>query len=506
MKKILISDYPWETKVATTKNEKLQNVYFTSPTTNSLERCFFKGVVTTILPGIQTAFVEIGQEKSGFLHISEIDRELAIGKLDDLELDEVPQENKQEKNTPRVAADISKILKENEPILVQVSKEPVYEKGPKLTTCFALPGRFIVLMPNIARIGISKKIENREERQRLRELVSSMLPKGMGAIIRTSSEGCTTSSLSKDVAFLVSTWSSIKNRYAKANPGEKIYEDLPLAFQVVRDHLDADVEVIITNSKEMQKRVYNFVKGIAPEYAHLVKFFKEPVDLFEYYNINRQIESALHKKVYLPSGGSLIIEATEAMTVVDVNTGKFVGKNSLEETIVKTNTEAAHEIARQLRLRNIGGLIVIDFIDMSSQQNRQKVVRVFEQSLKDNDKFQSVVLKISEFGLVQMTRKRSGKTLEQQLMVSCSQCHGCGFNKSIRTVSFNVLHQLYDKLLKEGSEVKKVNLSVGSDIFNFITEIAYNSILEIEKKFNCNLIILRKNNFTPQSFQIDFEN
>ena len=505
MKKILISDYPWETRVATTKNEKLQNVYFTSPMSNSLERCFFKGVVTTVLPGIQTAFVEIGQEKSGFLHISEIDRELAIGKMDDLELDDIAQEPKVDKYQPKSTADISKIFKENERILVQVSKEPVYDKGPKLTTCFALPGRFIVLMPNIARIGISKKIENREERQRLRELVSSMLPKGMGAIVRTSSETCTTSALSKDIAFLVSTWSSIKNRYARAKDGEKIYEDLPLAFQVVRDHLDSDVEAIITNSKEMQKRVYNFIKGIAPEFAHLVKYFKEPVDLFEFYNIDKQIESALNKKVYLPSGGSLIIESTEAMTVIDVNTGKFIGKTSLEETIVKTNTEAAQEIVRQLRLRNIGGLIVIDFIDMSSLQNRQKVVKFFEQALKENDKFQSVVLKISEFGLVQMTRKRSGKTLIQQLMISCQQCHGCGFNKSIRTISFYILRQLHDKLTKELGEHKKVTLTVGCDIFAFITEVAYNSVLELEKKFNCNLVILRKNGFAHQSYQIDFE-
>ena len=509
MKKILISDYPWETRVATTKNEKLQNVYFTSPSSNLLERCFFKGVVTTVLPGIQTAFVEIGQEKSGFLHISEIDRELALGKMDDLELEELPQDKPQDKLPERQqksSADISKIFKEGDIILTQVSKEPVYDKGPKLTTCFTLPGRFIVLMPNIARIGISKKIENREERQRLKEVISSMLPRGMGAIIRTSAENCSASSLSKDVAFLVSTWSSIKNRYAKAKEGEKVYEDLPLAFQVVRDHLDGDVEAIITNTKEMQKKVYNFVKGIAPEYANLVKFFKEPVDLFEYYNIDRQIESALHKKVFLPSGGSLIIESTEAMTVIDVNTGKFIGKSSLEETIVKTNMEAAVEVVRQLRLRNIGGLIVIDFIDMSSSQNRQKVVRFFEQSLKENDKFQSVVLKISEFGLVQMTRKRSGKTLIQQLMVCCSQCHGSGFNKSVRTLSFGILRQLHDKLVKEGSGVKKAILTVSCDVFDFITEVAYNAILDLEKKFSCNLVILRKNGFSHQAYQIDFEN
>jgi ribonuclease G len=207
----------------------------------------------------------------------------------------------------------------------------------------------------------------------------------------------------------------------------------------------------------------------------------------------------------LPSGGSLIIESTEAMTVIDVNTGKFIGKTSLEETIVKTNTEAAQEIVRQLRLRNIGGLIVIDFIDMSSLQNRQKVVKFFEQALKENDKFQSVVLKISEFGLVQMTRKRSGKTLIQQLMISCQQCHGCGFNKSIRTISFYILRQLHDKLTKELGEHKKVTLTVGCDIFAFITEVAYNSVLELEKKFNCNLVILRKNGFAHQSYQIDFE-
>ncbi len=496
MKKILINDTLWQKRIAITRQNLLQNIYFDTLTSNNLERCYFKGTVTRVLPGIQTAFVDIGQERAGFLHISEIDRELAIKRLGHTDSDH-DQDNVDEidETTTAYSAEslsqpisIDKIFKESETILVQVIKEPINEKGAKLSTCFTLPGRFIVLMPNIPRIGISKKIEEREERQRLKELLLSNLPQGMGAIIRTTSEGQPAEDILQDLKYLVQTWQQIYERYQKAQPGQKIYEDIEMGLQIVRDHLDKDVEAIICDNKQTQQAVYKFVKNSAPEYANIVKLYEGDMSLFKYFDIESQIEAALNKKVSLDSGGSIIIESTEAMTVIDVNSGRYIGKTSLEETILKINLEAAQEIVRQLRLRNIGGLIVIDFIDMAIHQNRQRLFKFLEKTLKERDKFQSVVLRVSEFGLVQMTRKRSGKTLAQQLMRSCTECHGLGMVKSLETESYAILRHLEDELRAKRLQ-GLVTLSVHIQVFNYLISHQYNALLALEKEFNSKITL-----------------
>lgn len=500
MKKIIINDNPWEIRIAIITNGKLQNIYFSAPTHEVLERAYFKGTVTKVLPGIQTAFIEFGQEKAGFLHISEIDRELAMQKISQ-QLEDDEDEPKIEKKVSQ-KRDISKILKENEPILVQVSKEPIYEKGAKLTTCFTLPGRFIVLMPNIPRIGVSKKIEDREERTRLKTIIKEHLPEGMGAIIRTTSENRLEKDLLKDLHYLVSEWHNIEKKFATAKPSEKIHQDLPLVLQIVRDHLDSDVEAIITDSKQSQNELYRFAKQIAPEFAHVIQSYEDNVSIFSAYGIEKQIEQALKKKVSLKSGGSIIIESTEAMTVVDVNTGRFIGKSNLEDTILKTNLEAAEEVVQQLKLRNIGGLIVIDFIDMAIVANRQKVFSFFEKILKERDKFQSVVLKISEFGLVQMTRKRSGKTLVQQLTNDCPRCHGSGFIKSDQTESYTVLRAIREEL-KTISADKKIQIQVNSHVFNYITSIEYDAILKMEDFFKLKITLLSNKDLAIDKYKIE---
>jgi ribonuclease G len=502
MKKIIINKNPWQTRIAILDNNELQNVYFAPHQATTLERSFFKGIITKVLPGTQSAFVDIGQEKSGFLHISEVDHELALQKISSsaqLDDDEpAPQPTRKQ----RIAPDINNIFKEGDPVLVQVSKEPIYEKGAKLTTCFTLPGRFIVLMPNIPRIGISKKIESREERTRLREIVQSLLPKGMGAIIRTTSENCEIESLTKDINFLVQTWKTIQKKFKAAPSVEKIHEDFELSFQVVRDSLDNDVEFIIVDDKAEQAIMHKFIKKIAPEYSQRVMLFTEKTNIFDYFNITKQIEAALKKRVDLKSGGSLIIESTEAMTVIDVNTGRFTGKKNLEDTILKTNLEAAQEVVRQLRLRNIGGLIVIDFIDMASSTNRNKLFNALGKTLKEKDKFQSVVLKVSEFGLVEMTRKRSGKTLVQQLTHTCSTCHGSGFVKSTQTESYEIFQALKSIFLS-GDYSKKMTIHVSPIMFDYITSTEYDPILQLEKTYSCKIEISRIDNFASGQYKIE---
>lgn len=498
-RKILINDNYWQTRIAITQDQLLQNIHFSAHAEESLERSFFKGIVTKVLPGMQTAFVEIGQPRAGFLHISEIDRELAIEKISK-HSSLIDDENKQKRIRPKL--DISKILKEGDAILVQVSKEPVYEKGAKLTTCFTLPGRFIILMPNIPRIGISKRIESNEERSRLKILVQSALPEGMGAIIRTTCEGNSDNEILKDIKILVSVWQDIQKKFAAAQPHEKLYEDLPLALQVVRDYLSDDVEAVITDSKKSLDELSLFVKKTAPEYSHKIKLFQERTNIFDYYHIEKQIEHALEKKVELKSGGSLIIETTEAMTVIDVNTGRFIGKTNLEETILKTNLEAAQEIVRQLRLRNIGGLIVIDFIDMATGGNKQKLFKFFEKTLRELDKFQSVVLKISEFGLVQMTRKRSGKTLQQLLTETCASCKGIGVTKSLQTQAYAIL-RIIKQRLSSRSCGPAVTVQLHPLVFQFITSLQYNAVFELEKMFRSKLTLVSNSDLRISEYKIE---
>jgi len=503
IKKIIISDHPWQTRIAVTRNEKVQNIYFASHAIETLERVYIKGIITKVLPGIQTAFVDIGQERAGFLHISEIDRELALKRIGKHSDELSDREIKKPKRRTGQSLDIAKILKEGEPILVQVSKEPIYEKGAKLTTRFTLPGRFIVLMPNIPRIGVSKKVESREERARLKELIQKNLPKGMGAIIRTTSENQKEKDIVRDIKYLIKTWQNIQKKFKQAEPKERLHEDLPLALQVVRDHLDDDVDEIIINDRKTQKEVYRFIKNIAPEHTFKVKIHKEPPPVFSLYNIEEQIENGLNKKVELKSGGSLIIETTEAMTVIDVNTGKFVGKKSMQDTILKTNLEAAEETVRQLRFRNIGGLIVIDFIDMKSPAHRQQLIRFFEKTLKERDKFQSVVLKVSEFGLVQMTRKRSGKTLMQQLTHDCTTCKGSGVVKSIKTDCYAIMEQILNDFLTKKNLRGNIEIKLNPVQLDHITNVEYDSILQLEKEFKSQITLSSMASLSTSRYKIE---
>lgn len=503
MKKILISRTPWQVRAAIIDDGKLQDVYFDSHTTAELERCFFKGKISKLLPGLQTAFVDIGQPKAGFLHISEVDRVLAAEKIADSLQAEGIEHKEYTARTVKKVMDIGKVFHEEEDVLVQVIKEPHYEKGAKLTTCFTLPGKFIVLMPNISQIGVSKKIEQREERARLREIVTSNLPKGMGAIVRTTSENRPAGDIKRDISVLVSSWHAIQKKFAKAKAGECLFTDLPLSLRVVREHLNEEVEAVVVDDPQDRKTVYKFIRNLTPEFAHKVMLYNDDIPLFERYDIDKQLHNALQRKVFLKSGGSLIIETTEAMTVIDVNTGRYTGGNdSLEETILKTNLEAAEEIVRQLRLRNIGGLIVIDFIDMAPSSHRQRLSHTLEKTLKQKDKFQSVTLKVSEFGLVQMTRKRSGKTLVQQLMRTCQQCGSLGYVKSTPTLTY----ELFDECVKEVKQdgIKPPYLLIFSPhIFHYIVHHEYQSIVSLEKLLNGRIVLECDDSLEDDEYRIE---
>jgi ribonuclease G len=505
MKKILVNISPWESRVAVLRGKKLVGVHFESKYNQVLERSFIKGKILKVFPGIQTAFVEIGQERAGFLHISEIDRDLALNKIDGVDQLSIIADQSDLGETPKKRAsdvNMGSIFKEGESILVQVSKEPIGEKGAKLTTCFTVPGRFIVLLPNINRIAISKKIEKREDRQKLKEMITKHLPAGMGAIIRTSAAVAQEDEIYKDINFLLTDWKSVIKKYDTAKDAEVLYKDLDVSLQVVRDHLDRDVEEILTDSAENQEHIIKYLKSVAPEYCYRVKLYGDQLNLFEAYNVEKQIKAALHKKVMLKSGGSIVIDVTEAMTVIDVNTGKFIGKNNQHETILKTNLEASREVACQLRLRNIGGLIVIDFIDMENMKDREELVRNFEKLLKEYDKFQSVVLGVSEFGLVQMTRKRSGKRLTQKFMTKCMSCYGFGQVMSVCSESYALLRKLQGEVKAFAVTSKKILISVHPQVFDFLSSVEAISILTLEKENNCSLTVVSDPSMAMHTYKL----
>jgi len=501
LKKILISRSPWQVRAAIIDDGKLQDVYFDDQSNIDLERCFYKGRVSKVIPGLQTAFVDIGREKAGFLHISEIDRSLAADRIAKSQQIEGMDEASYDAQTVKRVMDITKVFREGEDILVQVIKEPVYEKGAKLTTCFTLPGKFIVLMPNIPQIGVSKKIENRDERMRLRTILTSCLPKGMGAIVRTTSEQRSSSDIQKDVAFLVSLWNTIQKKFSKSSSGECLFTDLPLSLRVVREHFGEDIQEIVIDDKHDFQTVSNYIRNLMPESADKLIYHDTKPGLFEKYEIDQQIEAALQRKVPLRSGGTLLIDTAEAMTVIDVNTGRYTGKDNLEETILKTNLEAADEVVRQLRLRNIGGLIVIDFIDMLSPQNRQKLSAHLERALKKKDKFQSVTLKVSEFGLVQMTRKRSGKTLTQQLMRACPNCKSLGFVKSLATLTHELLARCQAKIMKEALRGPFL-FTFSPEIFHHLVHNEYNAVLALEKEVGFRIVLELNEAFANDQYLI----
>lgn len=489
MKKILINNDPWQTRAAVIEGRKLAEIQFQSRGDLELERSFFKGRVKRVLPGIQTAFVDIGHKKAGFLHITEIDRSSAYERLlEGQESDEQEDSSGLKgKRNQKVAPDISKIFTEGQDILVQVIKEPIHEKGAKLSTCFTIPGKFAVLMANIPHIGVSRKIEDREERARLREMAENALGSEMGAIIRTTAEGRPENDVKRDLDYLISTWKDIQSKFDAAKVGEKIYQDLPIQLRVIRENLDEDTSEVICDNKDDYEQSRDFLRRFMPDKVEKIKLYSGKSAIFDHYGVEAQIEQLQEKKVPLKSGGSLIIETTEAMTVIDVNTGKFVGKSRLEDTVFKNNMEAAEEIVRQLRLRNIGGIIVIDFIDMSSFGNKNKLSRLLEKTLNEKDKLKSVALKVSEFGIVQMTRKRSGKTLIQQLAQDCSKCQGKGHIKSAKTMSYQVLRSLKRDL--KNIKAPRAEVQVSEDVFNYLTSDMQASLIDLEKDIQVKLVL-----------------
>lgn len=440
---LIINVEPWETRVALLENGTVLEFHVEREAERGYVGNIYKGKVVRVLPGMQAAFVEIGLHRTAFLYVTDIydhlpEFEMMLGRAD-FELPDEEDEHPLHYEAPPFR--IEDLLHNGQEILVQVSKGPLGQKGARVTSHISLPGRYLVLMPTMNHVGISKRINDEKERKRLRDLIEAMRPQGLGFIARTASEGTSAIDIQSELDFLVKLWENIQKKAASTQVPGLVYEDLDITLRAVRDLFTGDVKRLVVDSETAYARIVEFVDAFCHELRPRVEYYDYPQPIFESFGIEMELSKVLGKKVWLKSGGYIVIEGTEALTVIDVNTGKFVGKRRLEDTILKTNLEAVKEIAYQLRLRNIGGIIIIDFIDMENQAHREEVFRALTKAVS-NDKCKTNILKMSEIGLIQMTRKRNRDSLSRIMSEPCFYCEGEGILRSRRTVAYDIFRRI----------------------------------------------------------------
>ncbi len=423
---LLVNVTPREVRAALLENGVLQEVYIERASRRGLVSNIYKGRVSRVLPGMQAAFIDIGIERTAFLHASDIARNPHDADADD-----------------EIETNIRDLVQEGDELLVQVLKDPLGTKGARLTTHITIPSRYIVLMPQSDGVGVSARIEDDDERERLRASMESIidLESSSGFIVRTAAEGASTDALRADMLFLERLWEAIEEASASASATELVHEDLPLAIRVLRDLLGSETERVRIDSEPVYTRMKEFAERFMPQKSSIIDRYTGERPIFDLYGIDDEIERALERKVPLKSGGYLIFDQTEAMTTIDVNTGAYVGHRNLEETIFRTNLEAAVAIARQLRLRNLGGIIIIDFIDMVEAEHRRQVSQALAGRLA-GDHAKTQVMEVSPLGLVEMTRKRSRESLEHVLCQACPSCEGRGYVKTPESVCYEIFREI----------------------------------------------------------------
>jgi ribonuclease G len=498
---IYINSTPQESRIAIVEDGQLAEFLIERKVDMGVAGNIYKGKVARVLPGMQAAFVEIGMEKAGFLHASDFstepeDVQLIGSSGDDVEFEEAPKPPPSSRRLP-----LEKQISRGEEILVQVAKDPLGTKGARVTSHVSLPGRYMVFMPGSRHSGISRRIESEEERKRLREIAQSLRTDEGGFILRTACEGRSKREIQRDLGFLTKLWSRIQKKSQSVVAPSLIHQDLDLIMRTIRDFFSADTVQVVVDAPKDHRRIIDFVHNFMPRLKSKIVLYSEKKPLFEQYAIEEKITKALERKIWLRSGGYIIIERTEALTAVDVNTGRFVGKRNQEETIFKTNLEATQEVVRQLRLRNVGGIIIIDFIDMEKEGNRKKVYEALKEALK-KDKARTNILKISELGLVEMTRQRTRESLENQLLRPCPHCDGRGKIKSAATVAYEVLRSI-KRQQSNGAADQNIVVRLHPDIANFLYDEKNNSLENLEREINRRIIIKASQDLHQEKYEIN---
>lgn len=481
---ILVNVTPRETRVALLENGVLQEVYIERARRRGLVGNIYQGKVSRVLPGMQAAFIDINLQRTAFLHASDIAK-LAYGENGV----DVPQ-----------PPDIRELLHEGKQVLVQVLKDPLGTKGARLTTHLSIPSRYLVYLPGGGQVALSARIEDEDERARLKEIVSGFREQhGGGYIVRTAAEGASMEALRADMLFLNRWWEAMAKGFATAASGQLLHEDLPLPLRILRDLFGSGVEQVRVDSAEMFSRMQNFAASFLPEFAPRIEQYTGNRPIFDLYGVDDEIQKALERKVQLKSGGYLIIDQTEAMTTIDVNTGAYVGHRNLEETVLKTNLEAAQAIARQLRLRNLGGIIIIDFIDMLDEEHKSMVQGALAKALT-GDHARNQISEVSALGLVQMTRKRTRESLEHVLCRPCPTCEGRGSIKSVETVCY----EIFREVLREARqfEFQEVRVLAAPEVLEMLLDEESTSLAELEAQIGKPVRLQAENLYRPEQFDV----
>ena len=496
-----------EARVAVLDNRVVTELYIERHRDLGIVGNVYKGRVIKVLPGLHAAFVDIGYERAAFLYVADIttnieeyppfmeeETESAVGGGEKIEY-EVPSQT-QRRSGP---LHIKDVLQEGQEVLVQVTKEPLGTKGPRITTYISLPGRSLVYMPTVNHVGVSRRIAKDEERTRLRELVLKMRSGKVGYIVRTVGEGLSEEELRADKEFLERVWKNIYQKKEKVQAPALLHADLDLVFRTIRDLFTHRVDRLVVDSKSEYERIKEFLSTYLPSLSARVELYDKEEPLFDALQIEMEVSKALSRKVWLKSGGYIIIDHTEALTVIDVNTGRFVGKRNLEHTILKTNLEAVKEIAYQLRLRNIGGIITIDFIDMERERNREKVYTAFQEAMA-GDRAKSLILKISDLGLIEMSRERSREDILRVLCEPCHYCEGRGYTKSPTTVCYELFREI--RKIGLSPRDRKIIINVHPEVANLLYDEERQGIEELEQEFHRKIIIKADSNLQVDQYDL----
>ncbi|MDH3997307.1 MAG: Rne/Rng family ribonuclease [Desulfuromonadales bacterium] len=498
-KELVINTTSHETRIALLESGHIAELYIERNRELGIVGNIYRGRVIRVLPGMQAAFVDIGLEKAAFLYVADVLDEMeAVEHYVELGHRHEPHDDTSSEERPPLPP-IEELLQEGQEILVQVAKEPIGTKGARITSHISLPGRNLVYMPTVDHVGISRRIEQEEERDRLKHLVDVMRPAGTGFIVRTAAEAKNGDELKGDMDYLVNLWDHISAHTEDQAAPCLIHSDLDVTSKVLRDILTEDVSRIVVDNPEEFRKIVKFLDTFMPGHHFKVEQYQGEEPIFDTFSLEVEIARALGRKVWLKSGGYIIIEQTEALTAVDVNTGRFVGKHNLEDTILKTNLESVKEIAFQLRLRNIGGLIIIDFIDMEKEAHRENVHATLEEALK-NDKSKTNILKISELGLVEMTRKRVRESIGRTLCEACPYCEGKGYVKSRTTTVFEIFRELKREM--RTAPGYRMTLLVHPDIASLLYDDERPGIEELEKKFEKQITINARPTFHLEQFEV----
>lgn len=495
---IAISVTREETRAAVLENGVVTDLYVDRAKNKDFVGNIYKGKVLKVLPGMQAAFIDIGLERAAFIHASDLSAGTEPG---DTVVEGEEDDRSQEMPRPRrqTVRPIQELLEEDQELMVQIAKGPIGTKGPRVTTYISLPGRYLVFMPNVDHVGVSRRISKDEERARLKDIVRRLRKPGYGFIVRTVSEGVTEEELRSDVEFLTVLWQdALKNRDELPAPS-LLHEDLRLVFRVVRDLFTKKVERLLIDSKEEYGAVKDFVDRVMPEQASRVHYYSKEEGLFDHLGIEMELSRALNRKVWLKSGGSIVIDHTEAMTVIDVNTGRFVGKRDQEETILRNNLEAVKEIAYQIKLRSIGGIIIIDFIDMEREKNREKVYQALVDAMA-KDKARTRISRISDLGIIELSRERVREDLLRTLSEPCHYCEGRGYTKSPTTVAYEIFREI--RRIGPLTDEQKIVIGVHADVAALLQDEEHQGIDELQREYQHQILVKADSALHLEQFDI----